>query len=99
MSFYLYAYKIYPCSTLSQLLLEAPDDILCFKFSPTDPNIIAGGCINGQVVMWDISQHTERLKAPRGGKKKAASTLVLLSLLFDCNSTNHVIIYTNFIYH
>lgn len=32
-----------------QALLEAPDDIFSFKFNPSDPNIIAGGCINGQV--------------------------------------------------
>lgn len=30
-------------------MLESPDDIFCFQFCPTDPNIIAGGCINGQV--------------------------------------------------
>lgn len=32
------------------ILLEAPDDIYSFKFNPSDPNIIAGGCINGQVL-------------------------------------------------
>ncbi|KAL5022553.1 hypothetical protein ScPMuIL_001708 [Solemya velum] len=51
-----------------QILLEAPDDIYSFQFSPTDPNIIAGGCYNGQVVLWDISAHIDRLKQPRGGK-------------------------------
>ena len=33
-----------------QLVLEAPEDIYCFKFNPTDPNIVAAGCINGQVM-------------------------------------------------
>ena len=61
---------------LLQLLLEAPDDIMSFKFSPTDPNIIVGGCLNGQVVLWDVSRHAERLKAPRGGKQNATNTLV-----------------------
>ncbi|KFQ85654.1 WD repeat-containing protein 63, partial [Phoenicopterus ruber ruber] len=45
-----------------QLMLECPGDIYCFQFSPSDPNIIAGGCINGQVVLWDISQHEEKLQ-------------------------------------
>ncbi|NWU61673.1 WDR63 protein, partial [Pterocles burchelli] len=45
-----------------QLILECPEDIYCFQFSPSDPNIIAGGCINGQVVLWDISQHEEKLQ-------------------------------------
>ncbi|MGH0139048.1 UNVERIFIED_CONTAM: hypothetical protein FKN15_070975 [Acipenser sinensis] len=31
-----------------QLLMECPDDICCFEFCPSDPNIIVGGCINGQ---------------------------------------------------
>ncbi|XP_023554822.1 WD repeat-containing protein 63 [Octodon degus] len=56
------------------LMLESPDDIFCFKFCPSDPNIIAGGCINGQVVLWDITAHADRLestKAGGGGSKKA----------------------------
>lgn len=46
--------------------MEAPDDIQCFQFCPTDPHVIAGGCVNGQVVMWDIKEHEERIKNPRG---------------------------------
>uniref|UniRef100_A0A8B9FDZ1 WD repeat domain 63 n=1 Tax=Amazona collaria TaxID=241587 RepID=A0A8B9FDZ1_9PSIT len=34
-----------------QLLLECPEDIYCFQFSPSNPSIIAGGCINGQVLI------------------------------------------------
>uniref|UniRef100_A0A8B9EPU3 WD repeat domain 63 n=1 Tax=Anser cygnoides TaxID=8845 RepID=A0A8B9EPU3_ANSCY len=45
-----------------QLILQCPHDIYCFQFSPSDPNIIAGGCFNGQVVLWDISKHEERLQ-------------------------------------
>ncbi|XP_064928729.1 dynein axonemal intermediate chain 3 isoform X2 [Columba livia] len=45
-----------------QLVLECPEDICCFQFSPSDPSIIAGGCINGQVVLWDVSQHEEKLQ-------------------------------------
>ncbi|NXD90110.1 WDR63 protein, partial [Chaetorhynchus papuensis] len=46
-----------------QLVLKAPEDICCFQFSPSDPNIIAGGCVDGQVVLWDISKHEERLQS------------------------------------
>ncbi|KAM9358400.1 dynein axonemal intermediate chain 3 [Symphorus nematophorus] len=45
-----------------QLLLECPDDIFAFEFCPSDPNIIVGGCINGQVVLWDISAHVTHLE-------------------------------------
>jgi len=37
------------CDILFKLFLEAPDDIACFHYNPTNPNIIAGGCMNGQV--------------------------------------------------
>ncbi|NXH65017.1 WDR63 protein, partial [Rhabdornis inornatus] len=46
-----------------QLVLKAPEDIYCFQFSPSDPNIIAGGCVNGQVVLWDISKHETKLQS------------------------------------
>ncbi|XP_062921139.1 dynein axonemal intermediate chain 3 isoform X1 [Mobula hypostoma] len=45
-----------------QIMLEAPDEIYCFQFCPTDTNIVAGGCTNGQVVLWDISEFAERLQ-------------------------------------
>ena len=73
-----------------QLLLEAPDDIYTFKFCPTDPNIIVAGCINGQVVLWDISAYSDRLKTQRGGKKGKhnMNTLVRLSKIYS--STNDI---------
>ncbi|NXK61197.1 WDR63 protein, partial [Sylvietta virens] len=48
-----------------QLVLKAPEDIYCFQFSPSDPNIIAGGCVDGQVVLWDISKHEEKLRSAK----------------------------------
>ena len=60
-----------------QLLLEAPDDIHSFMFSPSDPNIIAGGCQNGQLVLWDISAHADRLKQPRGGNRNKKATVLV----------------------
>lgn len=59
-----------------QLVLEAPDDILVFKFNPSDPNIIAGGCVNGQLVLWDITNYSQRLKTQRTQKKKNFNTAV-----------------------
>ncbi|XP_031139846.1 WD repeat-containing protein 63 isoform X1 [Sander lucioperca] len=57
-----------------QLLLECPDDIFAFEFCPSDPNIIVGGCINGQVVLWDISAHVTRLQGTQPGKKVSVNT-------------------------
>ncbi|KFV43017.1 WD repeat-containing protein 63, partial [Gavia stellata] len=67
-----------------QLMLECPEDIYCFRFSPSNPNIIAGGCINGQVVLWDISQHKEKLrnaKTVADGIKITAVNTVNASIL------------------
>ncbi|KAK0131724.1 WD repeat-containing protein 63 [Merluccius polli] len=56
-----------------QLLLECPDDVLSFEFCPSDPNIIVGGCMNGLVVLWDISAHVERLQGTRPAAGRSAS--------------------------
>jgi WD40 repeat protein len=62
-----------------QLMLEAPDDIFTFQFNPSNPNHIAGGCLNGQVVLWDISTYEDRLRSQkesgRGDKNKTATLL------------------------
>ncbi|ELK06302.1 WD repeat-containing protein 63 [Pteropus alecto] len=65
-----------------QLMLESPDDIFCFKFCPTNSNIIAGGCINGQIVMWDITAHAERIENIKtGGSRSKKATLKPMFLL------------------
>ncbi|XP_076976534.1 dynein axonemal intermediate chain 3 isoform X2 [Tamandua tetradactyla] len=65
-----------------QLMLESPDDIFCFKFCPTDPNIIAGGCINGQIVLWDIAAHADRIENVKaGGSRSKKITLKPMFLL------------------
>uniref|UniRef100_A0A4X2KLI1 Dynein axonemal intermediate chain 3 n=1 Tax=Vombatus ursinus TaxID=29139 RepID=A0A4X2KLI1_VOMUR len=64
-----------------QLMLQSPDDIFCFQFCPSNPDIIAGGCINGQVVLWDISAHSERIvhvKGTGGTSKKATLKPIFL---------------------
>uniref|UniRef100_A0A8P4G9M5 Dynein axonemal intermediate chain 3 n=1 Tax=Dicentrarchus labrax TaxID=13489 RepID=A0A8P4G9M5_DICLA len=58
--------------SIPQLLLECPDDIFAFEFCPSDPNIIVGGCINGQVVLWDISAHVTHLLGTQPGSKKVS---------------------------
>ena len=43
-----------------QLILKSPHEVLTFAFNPTNPNLVAGGCINGQVVLWDLSSGLEQ---------------------------------------
>ncbi|XP_052034436.1 dynein axonemal intermediate chain 3 [Apodemus sylvaticus] len=70
-----------------QLMLESPDDIFCFEFCPSDPNIIAGGCINGQIVMWDITAHADRIENIKTGssRSKKASLKPMFLLEPDSN--------------
>ncbi|CAL8394928.1 unnamed protein product [Boreogadus saida] len=67
-----------------RLLLECPDDVLAFEFCPSDPNIIVGGCMNGLVVLWDISAHVDRLQGtrPSGGRSTSVSTETFVSGLY-----------------
>ena len=44
-----------------RLLLESPDDCFVFRFNPINPNIVAGGCISGRIVIWDLTQYYGRL--------------------------------------
>jgi len=68
------------------LLLEAPDDILCFKFNPCDPNIICGGCLNGQIVLWDISKHADLLKNHRNSGSNTNQNMTNLPSFFQTNN-------------
>lgn len=37
-------------------ILESPNEVQTIQFSPAFPNLIAGGAMNGQVYLWDLSQ-------------------------------------------
>jgi len=38
-----------------QLLMQCPHDVLAFRFNGKTPGVVVGGCITGQVVLWDIT--------------------------------------------
>ena len=43
--------------TRPQCILKAPLDCPVFRFNPTQPHLIVGGCRNGTVLLWDTSNH------------------------------------------
>lgn len=51
-------------------ILESPNEVQVLKFSPAHPHLVAGGAMNGQVYLWDLSQ-ADRLSVS-GGKGKGA---------------------------
>nr|XP_012603065.1 WD repeat-containing protein 63 isoform X2 [Microcebus murinus] len=69
-----------------QLMLESPDDIFCFKFCPSDPNIIAGGCINGQIVMWDITAHADRIENIKSGGSRSKKAVLKPMFILEPDS-------------
>ncbi|KAK9495658.1 WD40-repeat-containing domain protein [Lipomyces doorenjongii] len=51
-----------------EYVFHSQSDILSCKFSPFHPNLIVGGCYNGQVLVWDIRAKSEAiLKSPLTG--------------------------------
>ncbi|KAG5681639.1 hypothetical protein PVAND_011054 [Polypedilum vanderplanki] len=46
-----------------KLELDSIREISCLSFCPYDPNIIVGGTINGQLVIWDISNRLEKVNS------------------------------------
>ena len=37
------------------------DDVTKFEWHPTEANILVGGCINGQIMIWDIGEYVPKL--------------------------------------
>jgi hypothetical protein len=46
----------------SQLLLRICDDVTVFEWHPLEEGTLVGGCMNGQLVIWDISEYIPKLK-------------------------------------
>ncbi|KAF7202719.1 dynein axonemal intermediate chain 3 [Nothobranchius furzeri] len=63
-----------------KLLLESPDDVWAFEFCPSNPNIIAGGCVNGQVLLWDISAYTKHLQEDPSGSNTTSNKSHIFNL-------------------
>lgn len=46
-----------------KLELEAIREISCISFCPYDGNVIIGGTVNGQIIIWDISGRLQKIEA------------------------------------
>lgn len=36
-------------------LLETPIEVTTIEWHPENPNVLVGGCLNGQIIIWDLS--------------------------------------------
>ncbi|PNW72384.1 hypothetical protein CHLRE_16g674515v5 [Chlamydomonas reinhardtii] len=50
-----------------ELVLQSPWEVFSFQFNPLQPDLLTGGCYNGQVVLWDLSSEADRLSRRAGG--------------------------------
>lgn len=48
-------------------ILETPVEVTTIEFHPNNNDIIIGGCVNGQVIVWDLRSAEHRIVA--GGRK------------------------------
>mgnify|MGYP000903436069 CR=1 FL=1 len=42
-------------------ILETPIEISTIEFHPENPNVLTGGCLNGQVIVWDLTSVDHRI--------------------------------------
>ena len=54
-------------------VLETPIEISCIEFHPENPNVLMGGCISGQLIVWDLSSMESRINSHAGGHGAATS--------------------------
>ena len=46
-------------------VLETPIEISTLEFHPENPNVLIGGCISGQLIIWDLSCQESRITQGR----------------------------------
>lgn len=49
-------------SLIPKLYLECPREVKSLAFCPFDENLLLGGCINGQLIIWDLSNKLENVE-------------------------------------
>lgn len=49
--------------------MESPHEVTTFQYNPVNPDIIIGGCYNGQVIVWDTSSSSVAAAASAGRGK------------------------------
>ena len=57
-----------------ELVLQSPQEVQCFRMNPTNPNLIAGGTISGQIILWDITEAMHTIKSTAKSRKRSAAS-------------------------
>lgn len=51
-------------------VLETPIEVTTIEFHPENPNVLVGGCINGQIIVWDLSSQDHRISNQKSSKNE-----------------------------
>jgi len=80
-----------------QFVLEAPCDIFCFRFCPSNADIVVGGLASGQVVVWDLAEARELHKLEKalvddssaGGEEGGSNTITAEAKMLSAVDQSH----------
>ena len=53
-------------------VLETPIEVTSIEFHPENPNVLIGGCLNGQVIIWDLTSTEHKIQAGPKAKEIGA---------------------------
>lgn len=64
---------LFKCLLYSQIMLDAPADVFSFQINPSEPNLVCGGCANGQIALWDLGRAYFELRAKIQDRRNMSS--------------------------
>eukprot|EP01031_Cornospumella_fuschlensis_P034522 gene34522-41799_t len=57
------------------VLMQSHHEVFTFRFNRTNPNFVAGGCITGQILLWEVNETVNHaLRKNNRGSAQASST-------------------------
>jgi len=80
------------------LVLRSPVECTCFRYNPTNPDIVIGGCKNGQIAIWNLAEEQRKafsfslpgsFNGNEFSKKKRSGRVVLKPLALTNPEHNH----------
>mmetsp|Transcript_28963 Transcript_28963/g.35879 ORF Transcript_28963/g.35879 Transcript_28963/m.35879 type:complete len:108 (+) Transcript_28963:811-1134(+) len=62
----------------AQYALQTPVEISAIEFAPENPKVLIGGCINGQLISWDLGSTEHVISEGRSKQSSEAATAAKL---------------------
>jgi len=67
-----------------EYVLQAPAEVATFQYNPANPDLVVGGCYNGQVVVWDMAGEHERVQRLRHAEKEGSDEATIPVVKHKC---------------